>query len=61
MKQIFISMIFSLAVIFAQKERLTKMEYYQKYLAKPGVNRTVKKTAALRIVKEVCWIRGMLF
>ena len=46
MKQIFISMIFSLAVIFAQKERLTKMEYYQKYLAKPGVNRTVKKTAS---------------
>ena len=46
MKQIFISMIFSLAVIFAQTERLTKMEYYQKYLAKPGVNRTVKKTAS---------------
>ena len=46
MKQMFISMIFSLAAIFAQTEKLTKMEYYQKYLAKPDVNRTVKKTAS---------------
>ena len=36
----------SFANVFSQTEKLTKMEYYQKYIAKPGTSRNALKAAS---------------
>ena len=36
----------SFANVFSQTEKLTKMEYYQKYIAKPGTSRNALKAGS---------------
>ena len=43
---IFILIAVSYVNLFSQTERLTKLEYYQKYIAKPGLERSAPKTAS---------------
>ena len=48
----------SFANVFSQTEKLTKMEYYQKYIAKPGTSRNALKAASAQDRKRSVLDKG---
>ena len=62
-KIIIILVTFSIFNVQAQTEKLTKMEYYQKYIAKSNASRSAQKAASAQDRKtvEAFLIKEMLF